>query len=190
MAIKIDDGTRTTSHSSACLHFPLLPLSRLVIYWSSSLSEKCHRWSCGAFLIFLCSYDRYRPGIRASWKDGASSVYDLGSHLLDQALKLFGRPARITAFIQNIRGVTKPEVDDIVSHIPGHLLLFFIEHIHWNLHSSLSICTITRGLHSLTSSPYSSARTYYQSNLLSYVTQSVAQRACSQNMVSIHKRIS
>ncbi|KIJ70244.1 hypothetical protein HYDPIDRAFT_104931 [Hydnomerulius pinastri MD-312] len=67
----------------------------------------------GNLLEFESHYDRYRPGIRASWKDSAGSVYDLGSHLLDQALKLFGRPAKITAFIQNIRGVTKPEVDDI-----------------------------------------------------------------------------
>ncbi|KAG1753884.1 uncharacterized protein EDB91DRAFT_1043575 [Suillus paluster] len=69
--------------------------------------------SLGNLLEFESHYDRYRAGIRASWKDSAGAVYDLGSHLLDQALKLFGRPARITAFIQNIRGVTKPEVDDI-----------------------------------------------------------------------------
>jgi predicted dehydrogenase len=67
----------------------------------------------GNLLEFESHYDRYRPGVRASWKDGAGAVYDLGSHLLDQALKLFDRPAKITAFIQNIRGVTKPEVDDI-----------------------------------------------------------------------------
>ncbi|KAF9222078.1 NAD(P)-binding protein, partial [Gyrodon lividus] len=66
----------------------------------------------GNILEFESHYDRYRPGLRASWKDGAGAVYDLGSHLLDQALNLFGRPARITAFVQNIRGVTKPEVDD------------------------------------------------------------------------------
>ena len=71
------------------------------------------------------SYDRYRPGIRSSWKDSAGAVYDLGSHLLDQALKLFDRPAKITAFIQNIRGVTKPEVDDIVRKF----LVFFSESI-------------------------------------------------------------
>ncbi|KAG8218796.1 hypothetical protein J3R82DRAFT_4471 [Butyriboletus roseoflavus] len=67
----------------------------------------------GNLLEFESHYDRYRPGIRASWKDNAGAVYDLGAHLLDQALELFGRPAKITAFIQNIRGVTKPEVDDI-----------------------------------------------------------------------------
>ncbi|KAG2158820.1 uncharacterized protein EDB93DRAFT_423937 [Suillus bovinus] len=69
--------------------------------------------SLGNLLEFESHYDRYRAGIRSSWKDSAGAVYDLGSHLLDQALKLFGRPAQITAFIQNIRGVTKPEVDDI-----------------------------------------------------------------------------
>ncbi|KAG9317609.1 hypothetical protein JVU11DRAFT_1818 [Chiua virens] len=67
----------------------------------------------GNLLEFESHYDRYRQGIRSSWKDSAGAVYDLGSHLLDQALNLFGRPAKITAFIQNIRGVTKPEVDDI-----------------------------------------------------------------------------
>lgn len=140
------------------------------------------------FLIFLCSYDRYRTGIRASWKDSAGSVYDLGSHILDQALKLFGRPARITAFIQNIRGVTKPEVDDIVSQIP--VIYSVLLNTHPILHSSLSICTTAQGLHSQTSSPCSSARTSYQPNPLSYVTQSVAQRACSLNTALIHKRIS
>ncbi|KIJ05798.1 hypothetical protein PAXINDRAFT_103631 [Paxillus involutus ATCC 200175] len=66
----------------------------------------------GNLLEFESHYDRYRPGIRASWKDGVGAVYDLGSHLLDQALNLFGRPAKITAFVQNICGVTKPDVDD------------------------------------------------------------------------------
>lgn len=84
-----------------------LALKRLLALPSSS------PLSLGNLLEFESHYDRYRPGIRASWKDSAGSVYDLGSHLLDQALKLFGRPARITAFIQNIRGVTKQEVDDI-----------------------------------------------------------------------------
>ncbi|KAG6378870.1 hypothetical protein JVT61DRAFT_13150 [Boletus reticuloceps] len=78
----------------------------------------------GNLLEFESHYDRYRPGIRASWKDGAGAVYDLGSHLLDQALKLFDRPAKITAFIQNIRGVTKPEVDDI-----------FTIYLHYNIGS-------------------------------------------------------
>ena len=63
------------------------------------------------------SYDRYYPGIRAPWKDNGGAVYDFGLHFFDQALKLFGRPAKITAFVQNMRGVNKPEVGDIVRTI-------------------------------------------------------------------------
>lgn len=38
-----------------------------------------------------------------------------GPHLIDQVLQLFGRPNRITGFIQNLRGFGGPEVDDTVS---------------------------------------------------------------------------
>ena len=42
-------------------------------------------------------------------------TYDLGAHVIDQSLVLFGRPARISAQIENIRGLGSPEVDDNVS---------------------------------------------------------------------------
>ncbi|KAG0696983.1 hypothetical protein DFH29DRAFT_1024071, partial [Suillus ampliporus] len=94
-------------YQNRCWDSDHLALKRLLALPSSS------SLSLGNLLEFESHYDHYRSGIRASWKDSAGLVYDLGSHLLDQALKLFGRPARITAFIQNIRGVTKPEVDGI-----------------------------------------------------------------------------
>ncbi|KAG5636427.1 hypothetical protein H0H81_008102 [Sphagnurus paluster] len=54
--------------------------------------------------------------LKGTWKDeplpAAGQTFDLGSHLIDQALTLFGRPEKLTAFIQNIRGVGSPEVDD------------------------------------------------------------------------------
>lgn len=66
----------------------------------------------------LQSFDRYRKGLKGTWKDqalpAAGLTFDLGSHLIDQALCLFGRPSRITAFIQNLRGMGNPEVDDSV----------------------------------------------------------------------------
>ena len=45
-------------------------------------------------------YDRYRPTVRARWREqdvpGAGLLYDLGSHLIDQALMLFGeQPDRV-----------------------------------------------------------------------------------------------
>lgn len=67
------------------------------------------------------SFDRYRGALKGTWKDkplpGAGQTYDLGTHLIDQALALFGKPEKLTGFIQNIRGVGSPEVDDAVSAI-------------------------------------------------------------------------
>jgi predicted dehydrogenase len=63
-------------------------------------------------------YDRYRNSLKGSWKDTASPgtglVYDLGTHLIDQALHLFGKPSKITAFLQNLRGIGDDSVDDNV----------------------------------------------------------------------------
>lgn len=46
-------------------------------------------------------FDRFRPNVRDRWKEnageGAGILYDLGSHLIDQALQLFGKPAALTA---------------------------------------------------------------------------------------------
>lgn len=65
------------------------------------------------------SFDRYRNDLKDSWKKedlpGAGQVYDLGSHLIDQAVVLFGCPESITAFIANVRGLGNPNVDDAVN---------------------------------------------------------------------------
>lgn len=50
-------------------------------------------------------FDRYRPELRPnSWREdskpGSGILYDLGSHLIDQALYLFGIPKTITADIR------------------------------------------------------------------------------------------
>ena len=63
-------------------------------------------------------FDRYRTALKGTWKDepspAAGQIYDLGTHLIDQALVLFGRPQSLTAFRQNIRGIGHPDVDDSV----------------------------------------------------------------------------
>ncbi|KAJ7047504.1 hypothetical protein C8F04DRAFT_1059091 [Mycena alexandri] len=72
--------------------------------------------SIGDIVEMETHFDRYRKGIKNSWKDqpgpGIGHTYDLGTHLMDQALALFGRPDKLTAFIQNTRGVGNPDVDD------------------------------------------------------------------------------
>lgn len=63
-------------------------------------------------------FDRYRTELKGTWKDeplsAAGQIYDLGAHLIDQALVLFGRPKSLTAFKQNARGIGHPDVDDSV----------------------------------------------------------------------------
>jgi predicted dehydrogenase len=52
-------------------------------------------------------FDRFRPEVRDRWREGAgpgSGIwYDLGPHLLDQALLLFGLPDRVTANLARLR---------------------------------------------------------------------------------------
>ncbi|KAM6495699.1 hypothetical protein JOM56_008405 [Amanita muscaria] len=83
-----------------------LALQRLLTLPSSSPH------SLGTITEFESHYDRYRTTLKGTWKDAAGQTYDLGSHLIDQALVLFGRPQRLTAFVQNVRGIGSPEVDD------------------------------------------------------------------------------
>ena len=67
----------------------------------------------GTISKFESRFDRNRPKIAEGWKeDPAVSpglLYDLGAHLVDQALQLFGKPDSISAIIVNERGGT---VDD------------------------------------------------------------------------------
>ncbi|TFK76044.1 NAD(P)-binding protein [Pluteus cervinus] len=62
------------------------------------------------------SFDRFRRDLKGTWKDlnrpASGQTYDLGTHLIDQALVLFGRPQKLTAFIQNTRGIGDPDLDD------------------------------------------------------------------------------
>ncbi|THV08696.1 NAD-P-binding protein [Dendrothele bispora CBS 962.96] len=72
--------------------------------------------SLGSVVEFESHFDRYRNSLKGTWKDeprpAAGQVYDLGAHLIDQTLTLFGRPSKLTAFVQNVRGLGDPKVDD------------------------------------------------------------------------------
>ena len=67
----------------------------------------------GRLVEFESHYDRYRPSIDThSWKDaggaGSGIVFNLGSHMIDQALVLFGMPDSVQATIkiQRMGGVS------------------------------------------------------------------------------------
>jgi len=55
----------------------------------------------GELVLYEVHYDRYRPKVRDRWRErdlpGSGTLYDLGSHLIDQALVLFGSPRTVWA---------------------------------------------------------------------------------------------
>lgn len=59
----------------------------------------------GQLISFESHFDRYRPEPRLNvWREsggpGGGTLYDLGSHLVDQALTLFGAPESVTALVR------------------------------------------------------------------------------------------
>ncbi|KAH7099567.1 putative NAD binding Rossmann fold oxidoreductase [Auriculariales sp. MPI-PUGE-AT-0066] len=67
-------------------------------------------------------YDRFRPALKGgTWKElggvGQGVLYDLGSHLIDQVLTLFGHPARIWASVINARKLGPEDYhDSFIAH--------------------------------------------------------------------------
>jgi predicted dehydrogenase len=61
----------------------------------------------GEIVQFESHFDRFRLEVRDRWREraepGAGLWYDLGPHLVDQALQLFGAPLEITADIAPLR---------------------------------------------------------------------------------------
>ncbi|HTV74060.1 MAG TPA: oxidoreductase [Candidatus Acidoferrales bacterium] len=55
----------------------------------------------GDVVHFESHFDRFRPVVRDRWREravpGGGILYDLGPHLIDQALQLFGMPANLSA---------------------------------------------------------------------------------------------
>ncbi len=80
--------------------------------------------SLGRLVSFESHFDRFRNYIQDSWKEekslGAGTLYNLGSHMIDQALQLFGMPQYLFADVRGQR--TNSSVDDsfdIFMHYPG-----------------------------------------------------------------------
>jgi scyllo-inositol 2-dehydrogenase (NADP+) len=67
----------------------------------------------GQLVEFECHYDRFRNTISDSWKEvpkpGVSILYNLGSHLIDQVLVLFGLPLYLDARLAARRPGSKVE---------------------------------------------------------------------------------
>jgi scyllo-inositol 2-dehydrogenase (NADP+) len=55
----------------------------------------------GEIMLFEANWDRFRPAIKPGWREvaqpGGGVLNDLGSHMIDQALMLFGMPESMSA---------------------------------------------------------------------------------------------
>ncbi|KAG8852459.1 hypothetical protein FRB91_006421, partial [Serendipita sp. 411] len=87
--------------------------------WDSdylTLLKTLREGTLGPITDFVSHYDRYRNFLKGTWKEkavpGGGQFYSLGPHLIDQTLHYFGRPSKVTGFIQNIRSMGDPAVDD------------------------------------------------------------------------------
>ncbi|MFB9215238.1 oxidoreductase [Vibrio sinaloensis] len=80
----------------------------------------------GELKHFESHFDRFRPQVRQRWREqateGGGILFDLGPHLLDQALALFGLPEAITAQCSIMReGSNNVDHFDLTLHYPGHV---------------------------------------------------------------------
>lgn len=80
----------------------------------------------GEIVQFESHFDRWRPTPATTWKDArAAGIWqDLGPHLVDQALCLFGMPEGISADIAALReGAASPDYFHVVLRYPRHRVL-------------------------------------------------------------------
>ena len=75
----------------------------------------------GEIKVFEAHFDRFRPEVRQRWReqasDGGGILFDLGPHLIDQTLQLFGMPQALTAQCRIIRdGGTTVDYFNLVLH--------------------------------------------------------------------------
>lgn len=73
----------------------------------------------GDVTFFEARFDRFRPIVKDRWKEsdlpGAGVVWDLGCHLVDQAVQLFGRPEDVISDVALQRvGAKSPDYFQII----------------------------------------------------------------------------
>src|SRR6185369_7217421 len=78
-------------------------------------------------------FDRYRPTVRARWREqagpGSGLWVDLGAHLLDQSVQLFGLPEAMTVDLMTQR-------DGAVTNDAFHALLRYADGLRVVLHAT------------------------------------------------------
>ncbi|KAI9243377.1 hypothetical protein BY458DRAFT_530715, partial [Sporodiniella umbellata] len=79
----------------------------------------------GRLVEFESHFDRFRNFVKAGWREqseapGSGMLYDLGAHLIDQALALFGMPKTVFATVSNQRQLEETDVADDFTIILGY----------------------------------------------------------------------
>jgi scyllo-inositol 2-dehydrogenase (NADP+) len=80
----------------------------------------------GRIVHFESHFDRFRPQLVDNWREkevpGNGITYDLGTHLIDQAVMLFGRPEWIYAeIIKQRTGAVADDFFDITLSMKGSM---------------------------------------------------------------------
>jgi predicted dehydrogenase len=82
--------------------------------WDSdflTVQEVVRRGELGRVVLCESRFDRFRPQVRDRWREGTAPgsglLYDLGPHLIDQALVLFGMPDAVQATLGRQRSGTR-----------------------------------------------------------------------------------
>lgn len=81
--------------------------------------------SLGKVVEYEAHFDRFRNQVKPGWKEnrenaGSGILYDLGSHLIDQALTLFGLPEEVFADIRIERkDATVPDAFELLLFYPN-----------------------------------------------------------------------
>jgi predicted dehydrogenase len=87
-----------------------------------SLRAAIHSGALGEVRELVSRFDRYDPVPRDRWREnagpGSGLWLDLGPHLVDQALQLFGAPASVTARIECLRHGA--QADDFAQVVLGY----------------------------------------------------------------------
>jgi predicted dehydrogenase len=92
--------------------------------WDSdflTIQDAIRRDLTGRVVLFESRIDRYRPDVRNRWREvpgpGAGLLYDLGPHLIDQTLLLFGIPESVQATLaRQRRGARTDDFFQLVLH--------------------------------------------------------------------------
>jgi len=82
----------------------------------------------GKIKVFESHFDRFRPKVQPRWREtaavGGGILFDLGPHLIDQTLQLFGLPKAITATCRTMReGSENTDFFHLTLHYPDKVAL-------------------------------------------------------------------